>query len=153
MASFYGRYDYTIDQKGRVNVPARFRKAAGAGADERYVITLGLDQCIYVYPPEQWTEIQEKLRRLSSDLPEERFYIRTISSHASDSRVDAQGRISISRSLLEMLGIEKDVVIVGAHDHIEIWRPETYHRYMKQGPGSYEEVAERIFRKKPDQAT
>jgi MraZ protein len=150
MASFYGRYDYTIDEKARVNVPARFRKAAGAASEERYVITLGLDQCIYVYPPEQWIGIEEKLHRLSSDLPEERFYIRTIASHASDSKVDAQGRISLPRNLITKLGIEKNVIIIGAFDHIEIWRPETYDEYIEKGSGSYEQVAEQIFREKPD---
>ena len=150
MVSFYGRYDYTIDEKARVNIPARFRKAAGATSEERYVITLGLDRCIYVYPPEQWIGIEEKLHRLSSDLPEERFYIRTIASHASDSKVDAQGRISLPRNLITKLGIEKNVIIIGTFDHIEIWRPETYDEYTEKGPGSYEQVAEQIFREKPD---
>lgn len=149
MASFYGRYDYVIDEKGRVNVPARFRRAAGAGSEERYVITLGLDQCIYVYPPEQWTTIEQKLRRLSNDLPEERRYIRIVGANASDSKVDAQGRIGLPKYLLDTLDIEKNVVIIGAFDHIEIWRPETYQEFMEKGP-SYEEVAEQIFRSKTD---
>jgi MraZ protein len=145
MASFYGHYDYAIDQKGRVNVPARFRKAAGAGSEERYVITLGLDQCIYVYPPEQWEIIEKKLRGLSNDLPEERRYIRIVGDNASDSKVDSQGRITLPKQLLNRLGIDKKVVIMGAFDHIEIWRPETHAEFMEKGP-SYEEVAEKIFR-------
>ena len=148
MVSLRGYYEYAIDEKGRVNVPAKLRKAAGADSDEPYVITLGLDRCIYVYPPAQWTAIEEKLSQLSSDLPEERYYIRTITSHATDSKVDAQGRIGLPRMLLDKLGIEKNVVIIGAQDHIEIWKPETYEEYMENGPGTYEHVAEQIFRRK-----
>jgi MraZ protein len=148
MVSLRGYYEYTIDEKGRVNVPAKLRKAAGAESDESYVITLGLDQCIYVYPPAQWTAIEDKLDLLSSDLPEERYYIRTITSHASDSKLDAQGRIALPRMLLDKLGIEKNVIIIGAQDHVEIWRPETYREYMENGPGTYEQVAEQIFRRK-----
>lgn len=151
MASYYGRYDYSIDEKFRTNVPAKFRRAAGSGLEERYIITLGLDQCIYVYPPEQWNAIEDKLRRLSADLPEERRYIRIVGAYASDSRVDAQGRIALPRNLLDQLGIEKNIVIIGAFDHIEIWKPETYDEFMKRGP-SYEEIAEQIFRPKPNRS-
>ena len=150
MAFFYGRYEYVIDEKWRINVPAKFRKAAGAGSDERYVITLGLDRCIYVYPPEQWSLIEKRLRQLSNDLPEERRYIRIVGANASDSKVDAQGRIALPRNLLNELNIDKNIVIIGAFDHIEVWKPEAYEEFMKKGP-SYEEVAERIFRPRTDQ--
>jgi MraZ protein len=150
MASYYGRFDYVVDDKGRVNVPARFRRAAGAESDERYVITLGLDRCIYVYPPEQWSLIENKLRQLSSDLPEQRRYIRIVGANASDSKVDAQGRIALPRNLLNTLGVDKNVIIIGAFDHIEIWKPEAYQEFMGKGP-SYEEVAEQIFRPRTDQ--
>jgi MraZ protein len=150
MAFFYGRFDYVIDEKGRVNVPAKFRKAAGTESDERYVITLGLDRCIYVYPPDQWSLIEKKLRQLSNDLPEERRYIRIVGANASDSKVDAQGRIALPRNLLNTLGIEKNVTIIGAFDHIEIWRPQAYEEFDKKGP-SYEEVAEQIFRPRMNQ--
>jgi MraZ protein len=153
--SLRGYYEYAIDDKGRVNVPAKLRKAAGTESDESYIITLGLDRCIYVYPPAQWTAIEGKLDHLSSDLADERYYTRTITSHASDSQVDAQGRITLPRPLLDKLSIEKKVVIIGVQDHFEIWKPETYQKYMEQGPGAfepgtYEQVAEQIFqRRKP----
>jgi len=150
MASLRGYYEYSIDEKGRVNVPAKLRKASGVESDDSYVITLGLDRCIYVYPLAQWTAIEEKLDQLSSDLADERYYTRTILSHASDSQIDTQGRIALPRNLLDKLDIDRKVVIIGVQNHIEIWKPETYQEYMEKGPGafepgSYEKVAEQIF--------
>lgn len=151
MASLRGYYEYAIDEKGRINVPAKLRKAAGAESDDSYVITLGLDRCIYVYPLAQWTAIEEKLNQLSSDLADERYYTRTITSHASDSQVDAQGRIALPKTLLDKLDIVKKVVIIGVQDHFEIWKPETYQEYMEKEPGAYEKVAEQIFQRRKTQ--
>ncbi len=155
MASLRGYYEYAIDEKGRVNVPAPLRKAAAAETDEAYVITLGLDHCIYVYPPVQWTAIEQKLSQLSSDRADERYYTRTITSHARDSQLDAQGRIALPKHLMERLNIGKKVIIIGVQDHIEIWKPETYQEYMENGPGAYEpgtyeKVAEKIFQRRAD---
>ena len=148
---FVGQYYYAVDEKGRVNIPAKFRKAVQAKKEDWFKITLGLDRCIWVMPPEQWRIVQEKLNKLPFELADPRYYHRMIHSYASNSKIDAQGRIVLPRNLLEKLKIEKDVVIVGMHNHIEIWKHETHQEYLNKGPsayetGPYEEAAEKIYR-------
>jgi len=145
MPSFIGRYDYSIDHKGRLNIPAKFRKLMDPDSQETFVITLGLEGCLFCFPLSEWTLIEAKLRELSITQKRTRFFVRTLTSHASDSRIDSQGRITIPQQLLQLAEVNKEVVIIGVLNRIEIWAPARYESYQQDFGMTYEEVAEDIL--------
>ncbi len=144
MSSFIGQFKYTIDTKGRINIPAKFRKAISPEANETFVITRGMDDCIWAYPLDEWSKFEEKLRQLSTNQKDHRLYIRMATSYASESRLDKQGRIAIPQYLIDLVKIEKEILITGSLDKLEIWNPNTYEEHMKEYEQSYEILAEKI---------
>ena len=127
--TFTGEFHYSIDTKGRVNIPAKFRKALPDTSDDTFVVTRGLDQNIVVYSLDKWREKEEDLLKLSSIKPEHRAFKRQATRFATPLKFDGQGRVALPAPLLEFAGIEKEVVIIGMIDEIEIWDPETLKRY------------------------
>ncbi len=144
MSTFKGQFRYTLDKKGRINIPAKFRKAISPDANEKFVITRGLEDCIYAYPLDEWNKIEEKLRQLSTNQKDNRLFIRMTTSYASESQFDKQGRIAIPPYLIDLAKIKKDILIIGTLNKLEIWNPETYEEYIKNNRKSYEELAENI---------
>lgn len=143
MSGFKGSYRYTVDQKGRINIPAKFRKAPGT--PESYVVTRGLNGCLNVFPHEEWEKVEIKLRSLAQTDPNALYYLRATLAHAADVLVDKQGRITIPANLIKLGGFEKEVMIIGALDRMEIWEPEKFKKYLEECPGTYEEVARKIL--------
>ena len=123
--SFYGQYTYSVDTKGRVNIPAKFRQVLSSDNDKSFIITRGEDRCIWVYPLVIWQEIEERLSKLSAVSPNNRYFIRKTTRHASIVQYDKQGRIMITKPLIEYAGLEKEVHIIGAFNKLEIWNPES----------------------------
>ena len=145
MPSFKGTYQYTIDSKGRVNIPAKFRKILPEEAEKTFVVCRGSDGCLNVYPQHEWNVFEERLRKLSWTQKDNRQLVRALLQDASESQYDAQGRISIPPQLLKMAHIKKDVLILGTLDHIELWNPEEYERYTRGAEAeTYETLLERI---------
>ncbi len=144
MSSFKGQFRYTIDSKGRINIPAKFRKAISPEANETFVITRGMENCIYVFPLDEWNKTEEKLRRLSTNRKDIRLFIRMTTSYASESQFDKQGRIAIPQYLIDLVKIKKEILIIGTLDKLEIWNPELYEEYLKSSEQSYENLAEKI---------
>jgi MraZ protein len=144
--TFKGTYNYSIDHKGRLSVPVKFRDKTDSPAGEHYVIARGFEGCLYVYPREAWTQVEEKLLALKtiSD-PHARFFVRTLLSNAADSKIDKLGRIMIPQNLLDLAGIKKDVVVRGVLEKIEIWDPEILKKYEEGQPDSYEDVAKQLL--------
>ena len=131
MSSFRGNYEYTIDAKGRVNVPAKFRKALAPEADETFVITLAPDRCLRAYPLDAWKRFEEELAarpqtRATTELR------RAIYSTARESTLDGQGRVSLSPKQIEIAGISKDVTLVGEGGYIEIWDSRRHDEYLSK---------------------
>ncbi len=118
---FMGEYDHTIDTKGRVIVPAKFRKDLG----EEFVITSGLDGCLFVYPMEEWENFIEELKKLPGT-KEGRQFQRYFMAGAASCEADKQGRVLIPNKLREHSKLEKDVVLVGVINKIEIWSKELW---------------------------
>ena len=143
MAGFKGSFKHSIDQKGRINIPAKFRKAPGTA--ETYVVTRGLNFCLYVYPTDEWDKVEEKLRSLSQNDPNALYYLRATLSNAADVQVDRQGRINLPPNLIKLAGISKEVLINGALDKMELWAPEVFDRYLEENQESYEEVARKTL--------
>lgn len=136
---FKGEFNHTIDTKGRMIVPAKFRDALG----ETFVVTKGLDGCLFVYPNEEWEKIEEKFSKIPMTTKDARKFSRFFFAGASDCELDKQGRILIPSTLREFAGLEKEVVLVGVLTRIEIWSKE---RWDEQNSyDDMDEVAEHML--------
>ena len=130
---FMGEYNHTIDAKGRLIVPSKFREALG----DTFVVTKGLDGCLFVYDNEEWQAFEEKLRSLPITNKEARQFARFFLAGAAEVEVDKQGRILVSNILREFAQISKDVVLIGVASRIEIWSKERF-----EGMASFEDMDE-----------
>ena len=122
-SSFTGEYNYSLDDKNRVNIPAKFRRALGPES-RTFVVTRGFDECLILYPSIEWKRVEEQLVRLSSLKVRDRGFIRSIVRHATYIQFDTQGRISIPDNLVKYSYINKKVTIIGMINKIELWDPE-----------------------------
>jgi len=134
---FMGEYLHTIDGKGRLFVPAKFREALG----EKFIATKGLEHCLFVYPPAEWTALEERLRSLPFTQPDVRAFVRFFFSGATECEVDKQGRILLPANLREYAQLEKDVVFVGVSSRVEIWSQTLWAEYSQQAEASYVQAA------------
>ncbi len=147
MSSFKGSYEYSVDNKGRINIPAKMRKYISPEANDTFVVTRGFETCVYVYPLDEWARQEQSIRQLSSTNPKHRYYMRLLLEKAAESQLDGQFRIMIPKDLLDAAHIEKEVLIIGVLEHIEIWNPRVYQEYQKAQDESYETVAQSVLPK------
>lgn len=125
MAQFFtGRYEVPVDDKGRIFVPAEFRKKLPPEADDTLVVVRGFDHCLAAYPQHIWEETARKLLSLSQTKREVRVFIRSMLSHAAEVKMDRQGRVGIPRKLLEKANISGQMVIIGVLNKLEFWNPD-----------------------------
>lgn len=124
---FRGRYENTIDQKGRILVPSKFRELLSSNYDEKLIIT-NFDECLWAYPFKEWQEIEEKVSKLPQFKPEVRALQRVFISAATECPLDKQGRVLIPPPLREYAAIERDVVFVGMVKRIEIWSKDRWEK-------------------------
>ena len=110
--TFIGEYKYSLDSKGRINIPAKFRQSLSEDNDNTFVATRGQDPCIWIYPIKEWKKIEDELRKLSSISGVHRTFIRQIARSATPSTCDKQGRIMINPPLLSYAGLEKEALII-----------------------------------------
>ena len=147
--TFIGEYNYSLDSKGRINIPAKFRQSLTENNQNTFVITRGLDPCIWVYPLVQWREIENNLRNLSSVKNINRTFMRNTARYASPTTYDKQGRIMISPSLLKYSNISKEVLIIGMINKIEIWDPGYLEKIdqhnLKNESDVYDDLADKII--------
>jgi len=127
---FRGRFDHTIDDKGRVSLPVKFREILRKFNDTIVITTF--DGCLYVYPHDEWIKFEEKIYELPTGDKAVRNFQRYILAHASECTVDKQGRILVPNSLRMVAKIEKDVVIAGRIKHFEIWDKELFTQTIAQ---------------------
>lgn len=130
---FMGEYNHTIDTKGRLIIPSKFREALG----DTFVVTKGLDGCLFVYDNEEWSAFEEKLKTLPITNKEARQFVRFFLAGAAEVEVDKQGRILVPNILREFAQISKDVVLIGVASRIEIWSKERF-----DGMAAYEDMDE-----------
>lgn len=147
MSFFKGRELYSVDSKGRVNLPAKMRKSMSPDANDTFVITRGPDDdpCIYAYPMDEWRKFEENLKQLNQFNERERFFLRTLLYWSDEVTLDKQFRITIPKSLLDFTKIEKEALILGAMDHVEIWEPKIFDTYLGRKTESYAAVAESVM--------
>lgn len=146
MSSFKGSYNYSIDSKGRVSLPARLRKYVSPDANDTFIISRGFEKCLFVYPYDEWIKIEQNLRVLSTYNPEHRLFLRSLLDSAFECQLDSQARIIIPQDLREYAGIENDARIIGVLDKIEIWNPKIYQDYLAAQTDTYEIIAAKVMR-------
>jgi MraZ protein len=135
-----GTHDHTIDDKSRLTLPAKFRRAFEAGV----VVTRGLDPCLVAYPRDEWARSQSRIAELDTLSGEARQLQRVVYGNAVEGDLDKQGRFVIPTKLREYAGLDRDVVVAGVNDHLEIWGRAAWQRELAESEGRTRDVAERL---------
>jgi MraZ protein len=137
---FMGEYHYSIDDKGRITIPSKIRYLLG----ESFIITRGLDNCLFIYPKDEWNTIINKYR----DLPNTknaRDFMRFFLSGATESEIDKHGRVNISSPLMKYADLSKECVIIGVNERIEIWSKQRWEDFIINNEDSLSEIADKLF--------
>ncbi|MFD1772956.1 division/cell wall cluster transcriptional repressor MraZ [Paenibacillus rhizophilus] len=137
---FMGEYQHSIDDKGRIIIPAKFRELLGAS----FVATRGLDSCLFVYPMDEWGIMEQKLKSLPLMKSDARAFSRFFFSGATECQWDKQGRVTLPANLREYAKLDKECVILGVSNRVEIWNKELWEQYFGQSEESFNEIAEKL---------
>ena len=135
-----GEYQHSIDEKGRMIIPAKFRDELGPV----FVMTRGLDQCLFLYPMSEWKAMEQKLKSLPLMKSDARAFTRFFFSGAVECELDKQGRVNIPANLRSHAKLEKDCVVIGVSTRVEIWSKEAWDAYSSQSEESFNEIAEKL---------
>lgn len=138
---FIGEYHHSIDDKGRLIIPSKFRDELG----EKFIVTRGIENCLFVYSEESWTKIVNKLETLPFTKKDARQFIRFFLSGATIAEFDKQGRINITSPLISYAQINKECVIIGTGDRLEIWSEESWNDFFTSAKDSMSDIAENLF--------
>lgn len=136
---FIGEYQHAIDSKNRMIIPSKFREELG----ETFVLTKGLDGCLYAYPMSEWKILEEKLKKLPLTSKDARAFVRFFFSGANEIDVDKQGRALIPQNLLEYGHIKKEIVSIGVSTRFELWSKEKWEEYNESNL-DFDEIAEKM---------
>jgi len=142
---FYGEYQHSIDRKGRLIFPAKFREAAKANFIEKFFITRGLDKCLFMFSEDEWKTQEQKFKTMPFTKQEVRRFNRLYFSGAVEVILDKQGRILLPQYLKEFAGIKRDVVVIGVSNRIEIWSKDIWNEFYGTYRDAFEEIAEKII--------
>jgi len=142
---FYGEHEHSIDRKGRLIIPSKFREAFKENFVERFFMTRGLDTCLFVFTEDEWKKQESKFKSLSFTNSEARQFNRLYFSGACEVTCDRQGRILVPQYLKDFARIKRDVVIVGVSNRMEIWNKEAWQEFYANTKDSFEKIAENIF--------
>ena len=142
---FYGEYLHSIDRKGRLILPAKFRDAAKAHFVDKFFVTRGLDSCLFMFSEEEWRTQESKFKAIPFTKAESRKFNRLYFSGAVEITFDNQGRILLPQYLKDFAGIKKDVVVVGVSNRIEIWAKDKWSEFYGNSRQSFEEIAEKLM--------
>jgi MraZ protein len=137
---FIGEYQHTLDDKGRIIIPSKFREELG----EEFVMTKGLDNCLFVYPKAEWIILEEKLKTLPLTNRDARAFVRFFFAGASECALDKQGRVLVPPNLREHSKLDKDAVVIGVSTRMEIWGKEEWASYNNDDNLSYDSIAEKM---------
>ena len=136
-----GEYHHNIDEKGRLIIPAKFREDIG----NNFIVTRGLDGCLFVYSLDEWDKIVSKLKKLPFTKKDARIFNRFFLSGATECEFDKQGRINLVNSLIEYADLKKECVIIGVNDRLEIWSLAKFNDLMEENLEKLDEVSEHLF--------
>ncbi|KRO18384.1 cell division protein MraZ [Lacticaseibacillus saniviri JCM 17471 = DSM 24301] len=136
-----GEYHHNMDTKGRLIVPAKFREQLGAD----FVVTRGMDGCLFGYPQPEWQALQEKLATLPLTKKDTRTFTRFLYAAATECTFDKQGRINIPQTLVDHAGLEKACVLVGVANRIEIWSQERWQSFSDEAATDFDTISENLI--------
>lgn len=136
-----GEYHHNIDEKGRLIIPSKFRDEIGSS----FVVTRGLDGCLFVYSLVEWEKIVNKLKKLPFTKKDARTFTRFFLSSATVCEFDKQGRINLVNSLIEYAGLKKECVIIGVNDRLEIWTLDKFNNLMEENFDKLDMISEHLF--------
>lgn len=137
---FMGEFSHNLDSKGRLIIPAVFRNELGKGL----VLTIGLDGCLTLYTHDTWEKIYAKLTDLPTTKSQARAFVRLLTSKASKVEIDPQGRILIPSNLLKHAHIQKECIVIGSGNKVEIWAKDVWEEYISNSQESFETLAESL---------
>lgn len=135
-----GEYQHSIDAKSRIIVPSKFRDELGY----KFILTKGLDNCLFIFSLEEWSKFEEKLKSLPVASKEARAFVRYFFSGAVECEIDRQGRLTIPQNLREHAKIEKELVAIGVLSRVEIWSKKEWESYNKGADLGYDQIAEKM---------
>ena len=136
-----GEFHHTIDEKGRLIIPSKFREELG----NNFIITRGLEECLFIYSMENWNKITSKLNSLPFTKRDARSFTRFFLSGATAAEFDKQGRINITSPLVSYAELKKECVIIGVGDRLEIWSSEKWNNFYEENKENLSNIAENIF--------
>ncbi len=142
---FYGEYQHSIDRKGRLILPSKFRESAKTNFIEKFFVTRGLDKCLFMFSEEEWRAQENKLKTLSFTKPQARAFNRLYFSGAGEVVPDRQGRVIIPQYLKDFADIKKDVVVIGVSNRIEIWSKSVWQEFYAHSSSTFEEIAQNLL--------
>lgn len=137
---FMGEYQHSIDDKGRLIIPAKLRDSLGT----TFILTRGLDQCLFVYPMNEWEALEQKLKALPLMKADARAFTRFFFSGASECEWDKQGRVTIPSHLRSYAHLEKECMVIGVQNRVEIWSKDAWEQYVEQSESAFNEIAETL---------
>ena len=138
---FMGEYHHTIDEKGRLIIPSKFREGLG----EKFIITRGIENCLFVYSLDSWEKITNKLETLPFTKKDARQFVRFFLSGATTAEFDKQGRVNITSPLISYAKLQKDCVVIGTGDRLEIWSQEDWDSFFESASNNMSDIAENLF--------
>lgn len=137
---FIGEYHHSIDEKGRLTLPVRVRQEL----ESDFILTRGLDGCLFIYPKREWENIISKYRELPNT-KDARNYMRFMLSGATICNLDKQGRINIPIPLIQYSSLDKDCVIIGVNERLEVWDKDSWEEFMQTNEDSFTDLADKLF--------
>ena len=136
-----GEYHHNIDDKGRLVIPTKYREELG----DEFIITRGIERCLYVYSKVEWEKLVSKLNTLPFTKKDARTFMRSFFSGATVCEFDKSGRINITSPLVSYAGLTKECVIIGVNDRLEIWSEEAFNKFLSDNSEQLEDIAEHLF--------
>ena len=138
---FMGEFHHNIDEKGRLIIPSKFRYEL----KEKFIVTRGLEQCLFVYSMDDWNNIINKLKELPFTSKDARTFMRMFLSGATECEIDRNGRINISAPLVNYAGLDKECIIIGVNDRLEIWSNDKFDNFFNTNIDNFSDIAENLF--------
>ena len=138
---FMGEYHHNIDDKARIVLPSKFREELG----DNFVVTRGLEGCLFVYSAKEWQNIVSKLKTLPFTKKDARAFLRFFLSGATECQTDKQGRVALLTPLVNYANLKKECIVIGVNDRIEIWSSDTFYSYFDKNEQNISDLAEDLF--------
>ncbi|MCO6460206.1 MAG: division/cell wall cluster transcriptional repressor MraZ [Saprospiraceae bacterium] len=150
MQQLYGEYECSVDEKGRLKLPSALLRNVGGNPPYKFFVNRGFEKCLMLYPEKVWEKIVEKVNNLNSFVTEERNFIRYFFRGLRDVATDSAERILLPKPLLEFAGIQKEVVLFGYMDRVEIWDKAAYYAWADVEPDNFALMSDRLLGNKSE---